>query len=74
MVTLNKDDELIYELIFSDNTNFVIDLSDYVEDVYNYSDFVSRIKKILKKSKVEVLRSTIKQNTGKVHWELKVKK
>ena len=37
---MNKKDELIYDLIFSDKINYLIDLSEYVDDIYSYDDFV----------------------------------
>ena len=62
------------DLIFSTDSLFIIDLSDYVEDIYLYDDFVDEIKIILKKSKVTVAKSTIKIDSKTAIWELKVKK
>ena len=35
-----KTDELIYELIFSELKDFKIIVSDYIEDIYTYDDFM----------------------------------
>lgn len=67
-------DELIYDLIFSENTIYKIDLADYLVDIYLYEDFVDEIKMVLKKSKVNILKSSIMVNSKTVIWELKVKK
>ena len=67
-------DELIYDLIFSENTVYKIDLADYLEDIYQYEDFVEDIKLVLKKSKVAILKNSIMVNSKTVIWELKVKK
>jgi hypothetical protein len=72
-VVKTKED-LIYDLIFSDETIYKINLSDYVDDIYNYEDFVESIKLIMKKSKVAVIKSTIKVDSKTAIWELKVKK
>jgi hypothetical protein len=72
-VVKTKED-LIYDLIFSDETIYKINLSDYVDDIYNYEDFVESIKLIMKKSKVTVIKSTIKVDSKTAIWELKVKK
>ncbi len=72
-VVRTKED-LIYDLIFSDETIYKINLSDYVDDIYNYEDFVESIKLIMKKSKVTVIKSTIKVDSKTAIWELKVKK
>ena len=49
---VKKEDDLIYDLIFSEINSFMIDISEYIEDIYRYEEFVSKIKKVLKKSKV----------------------
>jgi hypothetical protein len=69
----NKDD-LIYNLIFSSENHFNINLGDYVDDIYQYDDFVESIKFILKKSGVIIVKSTIKVDSKTAYWELKVKK
>ena len=71
---MKKEDDLIYSLIFSDQETFIIDISDYITDIYQYSDFVSMIKGVLKKSKVKISKSNITMDSKTVIWELKVKK
>ena len=67
-------DILIYNLIFSENNNFVIDISNYIDDIYQYERFINEIKKILKKSKVKILSTNIIVDSKTVTWELKVSK
>ena len=67
-------DQLIYDLIFSDETIYKIDLSEYVDDIYNYDDFVESIKFVMKKSKVTIVKSSVKVDSKTAMWELKVKK
>ena len=69
-----KEDSLIYDLIFSDIDFFSIDLSEFTDNIYDYDKFISKLKKILKKSKVEIIKSNIIANTKTVIWELKIKK
>ena len=69
----NKDD-LIYDLIFSSENHFDINLGEYVDDIYQYDDFVESIKFIIKKSGVTIVKSTIKVDSKTAYWELKVKK
>jgi hypothetical protein len=71
---VKKEDDLIYSLIFSDQETFIIDISDYIKDIYQYNDFVSMIKGVLKKSKVKISKSNITMDSKTVIWELKVKK
>ena len=71
---MRNEDDLIYDLIFSEIHDFNIDISEYIDNIYNYSSFVSKIKKILKKSKVELCNSNIMVGSKTVIWELKVKK
>ncbi len=71
---MKSKNDLIYDLIFSTESLFIIDLSDYVDDIYLYDDFVDEIKIILKKSKITVAKSTIKVDSRTAIWELKVKK
>lgn len=71
---MSAKDELIYDLIFSDETIYKIDISEYVDDIYNYDDFVESIKFVMKKSKVTIVKSSIKVDSKTAMWELKVKK
>ena len=71
---MEKKEELIYSLIFSDRTTYMIDLGEYVDDIYRYDDFVEEIRLILKKSKVSILKSSVNVNIKTATWELKLKK
>jgi dihydroneopterin aldolase len=71
---MKKEDDLIYDLIFSEKEIYKIDISDYIVDIYTYEDFIEKIKKILKKSKVKVISSSTLMSSKTVIWELKVKK
>jgi hypothetical protein len=71
---MKTKDQLIYDLIFSDETIYKVDLSEYVDDIYNYDDFVESIKFVMKKSKVTIVKSSIKVDSKTAMWELKVKK
>ncbi len=67
-------EELIYDLIFSENLDFKIDIADYVNDIYQYDDFVEEMKIILKKSKVKIVKSVVYVDSKTAIWQLKVKK
>jgi hypothetical protein len=70
-----KDREaLIYDLIFSEKTDYEINVAEYIVDIYKYDYFISDIKKILKKSKVSILSDKIDLEPKKVMWKIKVKK
>lgn len=69
----NKED-LIYDLIFSETLDYVINISEYIEDIYKYDKFVEDIKNVLRKSKVSVIKEKIDLETENVIWNLKVKK
>lgn len=71
---MEKREELIYNLIFSEKISYLIDLGEYVDDIYRYDDFVEEIRIILKKSKVSVIKSSIKVTITTATWELKLKK
>ena len=76
MVAFNvkNKEELIYDLIFSEKLEFKIDIAEYVDDIYQYDDFIEEIKIILKKSKVKILKSIINVDSKTAMWHLKVKK
>lgn len=71
---MKKKEELIYGLIFGEETSYVIDLGEFVEDIYDYDSLVDEIKSILRKSKVTIVKSSIKVDSKTALWELKVKK
>ena len=74
MILVKEKDELIYDLIFSENWNYSIDISDYIKNIYEYESFVDEIKEILKKSKVKIMKSALVVDSKTAIWELKVKK
>lgn len=67
-------DELIYSLIFSEVTDYTINIANYVDDIYQYDYFIEDIKIILKKSKVKVVKSIVEVDSKTAIWKLKVKK
>lgn len=67
-------DKLLYDLIFSDKDDFVIDISDYIENVYEHKDFIDEIKKILKKSKVKIVKSNTFIDSKTATWKIKISK
>ena len=71
---MKNKDELVYNLIFSDNVKFIIDIGEYITDIYKYDDFVDEIKQILHKSKVILVSNSIDVDSKTVIWKLKVKK
>lgn len=66
--------DLLYDLIFSEEIHYKIDISEYINNIYEHNDFISDIKKILKKSKVRIIKSSVLLDSKTVIWELKVKK
>lgn len=74
MSNLDSKDNLIYDLIFSESEDFKIDVSNYITDIYKYDKFITEIKKVLKKSKVTIIRERVNLDTNSVIWEIKVKK
>ena len=71
---MEKREELIYNLIFSEKISYLIDLGEYVDDIYRYEEFVAEIKRVLKKSKVNIVKSSVLVDSKTAIWELKVKK
>jgi len=67
-------DKLLYDLIFSDKDDFTIDISDYIENVYEHKDFIDEIKKILKKSKVKIVKSNTFIDSKTATWKIKISK
>ena len=37
-------DNLIYDLIFSETSDFDINISDYIDNIYKYETFIKEIK------------------------------
>jgi hypothetical protein len=70
---MSKDD-LIYELIFGEKDEFLIDIGNYMENIYEYDEFIDDIKKILKMSRVKIVSNSVDVNSRSVTWKLKLKK
>lgn len=69
-----RKDSLIEDLIFSKKETFEIDISEYVEDIYDYELFVSEMEQILKKSEVKIIKSKVELNSKTALWKLRVNK
>jgi hypothetical protein len=67
-------EELLVGLIFGADTEYSINISDYIEEVYKYDRFVVEIKSILKKSKVSIIRESLELDKNGPIWTIKVKK
>jgi hypothetical protein len=67
-------DDLIYDLIFSEGEDFVINVGEYITDIYKYDDFIDEMKQILRKSKVSIITSSVEVDSKGVIWKLKVRK
>ncbi len=72
--TVRDKEDLIFDLIFSENLDYKIDIAEYVDDIYQYDDFVEEMKIILKKSKVKIVKSVVAVDSKTAIWQLKVKK
>jgi hypothetical protein len=71
---MKNKDELVYDLIFSEKSQFVIDIGEYINDIYKFDEFIDEIKQILHKSKVTIANNTVDVDSKTVIWKLKVKK
>lgn len=71
---MKDKDALIYDLIFSENTEYKIDISEYIDDIYRYDRFVEDIKEVLKKSKVMIIKDVLSLESNSALWILKVKR
>lgn len=67
-------ESITYDLIFSENYEFNIKVSDYIYDIYMYDRFILKIKSILKKSKVSIIKEKIIIESDSVYWHIKVNK
>ena len=73
-MTMKDRDDLIYDLIFSEQVDFDINISEYIDNIYKYETFIKEIKEILKKSKVSIVKEGVDLNPTTAIWILKVKK
>lgn len=71
---MDKKQELIYRLVFEYQSSYLIDLGEFVDDIYKYDEFVDEVREILRKSKVMIVKSSIKVDSKTAVWELKLKK
>ena len=67
-------DDLIYDLIFSDNEDFTISVGEYMSNIYKYDEFIDEVKDILRKSKVSIITNSVEVDSKGVIWRLKVRK
>lgn len=73
---MNKD-ELIYNLIFSNENVYNINIADYIDPLYRYKydRFIKEIKNILILSNVEIEKEILNiDSTSKIMWVIKTRK
>ena len=72
---MTKKDALLFDLIFGEKTDFVINISEYLEqDIYKYDRFIDEVKSILDKSSVTLVSENLDLNKKGPIWTIKVKK
>lgn len=72
---MTKKDELLFDLIFGKKSDFVINISEYLDkDIYKYDRFINEVKSILDKSSVTLVSENFDLNKKGPIWTIKVKK
>ena len=71
---MKTKENLIYDLIFSENSEYVINVTDYIEDIYKYDRFIFDVKEDDQKYKVTIVKDKVDLETKRVIWNLKVKR
>lgn len=71
---MDRKSELISNLIFSDQEDFLINTSEYIDEPYKYDRFISETKDILEKSSVRILKERVNLVKEGAIWILKVKR
>ena len=71
---LTNYEKLLYDLIFSNEDEFEINISKYIGDIYEYDKFMEKIEKALSKSEVMILENDVDVKSDEIIWLLKVKK
>lgn len=67
-------DKLLYDLIFSEQEDFSVDVSSYVEDLRTHMEFIGEIRDILRRSKVSIINQKVNVDSDTVTWSVKVRK
>jgi hypothetical protein len=67
-------DKLLYDLIFSEQEDFSVDVSSYVEDLKTHMEFIGEIRDILRRSKVSIINQKVNVDSDTVTWTVKVRK
>ncbi len=68
------NNDLIYDLIFSKETEFTIYIGKYISDIYKYTTFIKEMKSVLKLAEVVIIKESIDILAKDVKWSLKIKK
>jgi hypothetical protein len=71
---MDRKSELISNLIFSEQEDFLINTSEYIDEPYKYDRFIMETKDILSKSSVRILKERVNLVKEGAIWILKVKR
>jgi hypothetical protein len=73
--TLNEEQRrLVYELIFSEQEEYLIHINEYCSDMSKFESFIDEMAIILNKSGIKIVRDSISVDNKTVHWELILRK
>ena len=71
---LTNYEKLLYDLIFSEEDEYEINISKYIEDIYEYDKFMEKVENVLSKSEVMIIDNDVDVKSDEIIWILKVKK
>lgn len=72
-ISLNKSEQLIYDLVMGHKKNVTVNLSEYVDDLLQHDAFCQKVKSALIRSGFNIFDDDIKLNSTEMHWTFTMK-
>jgi len=71
---VNDKDRIIYDLLFSEKTEFSFEISSLFEFIEDYRDVIESIVKSANKGRVSIVKDIIEVKGDDIFWNIKIKR
>lgn len=72
---MNREQEIIYDLLYSDDLDMSFDVTDMCENIEEYNDLIDSIVSKVNRGGVYVIQDSISViNIDHIYWKVKVKR
>jgi hypothetical protein len=69
---MNDKNKIIYELLFSEEEEFIFEISSLFEFIEDYKEVLDEIVKNISKGRVKIIKDVIEVKGDNIFWNIKI--